>query len=94
MLHITSAKYVKDYRIEVVFNDGRKGEADLSPALKEGVFQSLQDIALFSQVAVEPELETIAWPNGLDLAPEFVYFNAFKNDPSLQSQFKKWGYIS
>ena len=41
MLHITSAKYVRDYKIEVIFNDGRKGEADLSPALKEGAFQSL-----------------------------------------------------
>ncbi|NMM28971.1 MAG: hypothetical protein HHJ12_17205 [Glaciimonas sp.] len=47
-----------------------------------------------SQVAVEPELDTVVWPNGLVLAPEFVYFTAFKNDPSLQSQFKKWGYIS
>ena len=34
MLHITSAKYIRDYKIEVVFNDGRKGEADLAPALK------------------------------------------------------------
>ena len=46
----------------------------------------------FAKLYVDTELETIAWPNGTDLAPEFVYFQAFKNDPSLAEQFKVWGY--
>lgn len=33
-LHVTSAKYLKDYSVEVSFNNGRKGIADLSTALK------------------------------------------------------------
>ena len=28
------------------------------------------------------------------LAPEYLYFKAFKNKLNLQDQFKKWGYIS
>ncbi len=94
MLHITRTHYVKEYTIAVTFNDGREGEVDLRPILDKGVFQSLQDVALFSQVHIEPELETVAWPNGLDIAPEFIYFSAFKNDPQLQPQFKSWGYIA
>ena len=43
---------------------------------------------------IDEELETIVWPNGADLAPEYVYFQAFKEDPDLQSQFKQWGYIA
>ena len=93
MLHITSAQYLSDYKVSLRFNNGRQGEADLSSLLNNGVFTSLQDMALFSQVSVDSELETIVWPNGLDLAPEYLYFQAFKNDPLLQSQFKKWGYI-
>lgn len=94
MLHITSAHYLSDYKISLSFNNGRQGEADLSSLLNNGVFTSLKDMALFSQVSVDSELETIVWPNGLDLAPEYLYFHAFRDDPLLQSQFKKWGYIS
>ncbi len=94
ILHITKAKYLNEYKVEVSFNDGREGIADLSNALKGKVFESLKSISRFSAFKVDDELETIVWPNGADLAPEYVYFQAFKNDPNLQLQFKNWGYIA
>ena len=93
ILHVMDAKYVGDYRVEVAFNDGRKGVADLFEALRGPVFEPLKDKALFSQFKVDRELDTLAWPNGADLAPEYIYFQAFKNDKEFQEQFKKWGYI-
>ena len=36
------------------------------------VFEPLKDSSFFSKVAVDPELETVVWPNGADLAPEFL----------------------
>ena len=33
LLHVTQAFYLKDYQIEVVFNDGKKGIVDLSESL-------------------------------------------------------------
>jgi hypothetical protein len=33
----------------------------------------LHDPAVFAQVFVDPELGTIAWPNGVDMAPEPLY---------------------
>ncbi|MBI2779758.1 MAG: DUF2442 domain-containing protein [Gammaproteobacteria bacterium] len=93
-LHVTEAKYVGDYRIEVLFNNGRRGVADLSNALVGPIFEPLKNIAEFRKFKVDEEIETVTWPNGADLAPEYIYFQAFKNDPLLQAQFKTWGYIT
>ena len=92
MLHITKAKYLTDYKVQVVFYDGKEGVADLSDALRGPVFDPLKDKKLFAQLRVDKEMETIAWPNGADLAPEFVYYRAFKDVPELQKQFQEWGY--
>ncbi|MDM8569770.1 DUF2442 domain-containing protein [Thiotrichales bacterium HSG1] len=93
MLFITEAKYLSDYKIEVLFNNGKKGIADLKHVLIGKVFEPLKEKTIFSQLKVDVELETIVWPNGVDLAPEFIYYQVFKNEPQLQTQFKQWGYI-
>ena len=43
ILHVTDAKYLKDYLIEVTFNDGKKGIADLSQSLQGTVFDSFYE---------------------------------------------------
>jgi len=72
MLHVKSAKYLNDYRLWITFDDGTAGEVDLKDILHGPVFEPLKDRALFARVFVDPELETIIWPNGADLAPEFL----------------------
>ena len=72
MLHITEAKHIRAKVIWVVFDDGVSGEVDLNGALKGPVFESLENESEFSKMYVDPEVETIVWPNGADLAPEFV----------------------
>lgn len=94
ILHVKEAKYIEDYKVEVSFNDGRNGIADLRDAIRGPVFEHLKDTSAFAKLTVNKELNTIAWPNGADLAPEFIYFQAFKDDPELQAKFKKWGYIA
>ncbi len=93
-LHITKAHYIDEFKVDVHFNNGKRGTADLTEALHGAIFEPLKEKSLFAQLKVDPELETIVWPNGADLAPEYVYFQAFKHDFELQEQFKKWGYIA
>jgi len=93
-LHITEAKYLEGYKLEVSFNNGLKGIADLSEVLRGPVFEPLKDLSFFSQFKIDEELETIVWPNGADLAPEYIYFQAFKTHLKLKDQFKKWGYVA
>jgi hypothetical protein len=92
ILHITAVEYLHDYKLAVTFDNGRSGVADLADALGRGVFQPLQDKEQFRRVRVDDELQTVVWPNGADLAPEYVYFQAFKDDPKLLPQFQAWGY--
>ena len=93
-LHVKDARYLGDYRVKVVFNNGREGVADLADALNGPVFESLMDTSNFSAFVVDKELETLVWPNGADLAPEYIYYQAFKSEPELQPQFIRWGYVT
>jgi Protein of unknown function (DUF2442) len=72
-LHVREARYLHDYVIWLRFNDGLSGEVDLRDELTGEMFAPLQDIERFRQFRVDPEMETIAWENGADLAPEFLY---------------------
>ena len=72
MLHIKQAKHAGDFRLWLAFDDGTTGEVDLSGKLSGSVFEPLKDKGYFSMVSVDPELETVVWPNGADLAPEFL----------------------
>jgi hypothetical protein len=75
LLHVTEARYLRDYIIWLRFNDGTEGEVDLSGELEGEVFGPLKDIRKFKSFKVDPLLQTIVWENGADLAPEFLYEN-------------------
>ena len=94
LVQVVDAKYLDDYRIEVAFSGGRKGIADLSEAIQGPVFEELKNKSAFSRFHVDKELDTIVWENGADLAPEYIFFQAFRNESELQPQFVKWGYVT
>ena len=60
------------YLIRVRFADGVEGEVDLSQELDGEMFEPLRDPQLFKQLKLDADTHTIVWPNGADLAPEFV----------------------
>jgi hypothetical protein len=72
---VIEARHVKDYTVWLRFADGSEGEVDLSAELWGPVFEPLKDPSYFRQFEVA-EYGTLAWPNGADLAPEFLYSRA------------------
>ena len=60
------------YLIRVRFADGVEGEVDLSQELDGEMFEPLRDVQFFRQLKLDADTHTIVWPNGADLAPEFV----------------------
>lgn len=61
------------HRVWLRFADGLEGEVDLSDLAGKGVFASWEDPEEFARVFVDQESGTIAWPGGIDLAPDALY---------------------
>jgi hypothetical protein len=73
MPRLVEARYVRDFVIWVRFSDGTEGEVDLAEELAGPIFEPLRDPAYFRSFTLSPELHTVVWPNGADLAPEFLH---------------------
>ncbi|HEX8152730.1 MAG TPA: DUF2442 domain-containing protein [Thermoanaerobaculia bacterium] len=73
MNDVIEVRYVRDYTVWVRFQDGTCGEVDISRSFKGPVFEPLKNVEFFRQVRVDPEIGTIVWPNGADVAPETLY---------------------
>jgi len=70
---VVEAQYVQGFTIHVRFSDGTEGDVDLSQELHGEVFEPLKDPAIFKGFTIHPDFHTLSWPNGADLAPEFLY---------------------
>lgn len=70
--HVVDAQYSGGYKVQVSFDDGKKGVVDLSQYPKKGgVFSPLSDKEYFKKFFID--LNTLCWPNGADIAPERLY---------------------
>ena len=73
ILHVGEARCEHDYVVRLKFNDGAEGFVDLADELYGEMFAPLKDKAKFATLRLDPELGTIVWDNGADLAPEFLH---------------------
>lgn len=71
--HVLEARYRRDYTVWVRCRDGSSGEVDLRPVLRGPVFEPLHDPAYFRQFTLDPVGKTLVWPNGADIAPEYLH---------------------
>lgn len=72
-LHVTEVRLTKGHEVQVTFSDGVLKEVNLTDELYGEIFEPLKDPAVFRQVRINSETNTIEWPNGADFAPEFLY---------------------
>jgi hypothetical protein len=76
LVDVTEVEVVGAYRLRLTFADGTIGDVDFTRRTWRGVFEPLDDPAFFARVEVDGEAGTIAWPGGLDMAPEPLYDEA------------------
>lgn len=76
LVDVTAVEVIGDYRLRLTFQDGTVGDVDFSEREWRGVFEPVRDPSYFASVELDVEAGTIAWPDGLDMAPEPLYAEA------------------
>jgi hypothetical protein len=82
---VTAVEVIGEFRLQLSFEDGTVGEVDFTERVWEGVFAPLRDHEFFAQVSLDRDAGTIAWPNGVDMAPETLYEQARRHPVGLGS---------
>ncbi len=73
MHYVTEATYVNEYKIKVRFENNEVKLVDLGPHLDGPVFEPLKELSYFKTFKVNPDVDTVTWPNDADFSPEFLY---------------------
>jgi hypothetical protein len=68
---VTAVEATDDHKLILTFDNLERRLFDIKPYLTVGRFAELRDVKLFRQVGIS--FDTVAWENGLDLDPEFLY---------------------
>ena len=68
MLKVQQVNPLAKSKVYVEFNDGRKGEVDITPFMKSPFFLKLTDEVYFAKVGLF--FGGIGWPDGQDLGPD------------------------
>ena len=70
---ILQFRIVRPYTIWVAFDDGTEQTIDFRNVLSGELFGPLRDLNLFNQVSLDPEVDTLVWPNGADFDPATLH---------------------
>ncbi len=73
MHYVTDAEYLGGYRLRLKFEDQKTKLVDLERYLEGGVFEPLKDVEYFGLVTLNPDIDTVVWPNNADFSPDFLY---------------------
>jgi hypothetical protein len=66
---VTAFQQIGPFTLRLEFDDGAQQTIDFSPILYGNLFGALRDPDLFRQVKIDPDFETLVWPNGADFDP-------------------------
>jgi hypothetical protein len=86
---VTSVESIGGYRLRVVFDDRSIQDIDLETVLEGEIYGPLRDPALFAEVAIDPEIHTLVWPNGADFDPAVLH-DWPQREPAMRDLAKRW----
>ncbi len=73
IIHITQAQVVGPFSLELEFDNDVRKRVNLRRELYGPIFEPLRDPDYFAKAYLDSDSRTVAWPNGADFAPDFLY---------------------
>jgi hypothetical protein len=70
---VLSFEIIGPHQLRVRFDDGVSREIDFQPILHVPLYESLRPLSVFNRVSLDPEIQTLVWPNGADFDPETLH---------------------
>ncbi len=70
---ITAVSVPRHGVLDLTFADGLTGEVEVIQRMCGPVFTEARTPEGFAAVEVDPEIGTVVWPGGADLAPDTLY---------------------
>jgi hypothetical protein len=70
---VRSFEIVAPYTLRVRFDDNTEQTIDFRRVLAGEMYGPLRNLELFNQVRIDPEVETLVWPNGADFDPATLH---------------------
>jgi hypothetical protein len=61
------------YTLRVHFDDDTEQVINFQPVLLGELYGPLRELSLFNQVRIDPEVQTLVWPNGADFDPATLH---------------------
>jgi hypothetical protein len=70
---VVNFKIVAPYTLRLQFDDATEQTIDFQPVLAGELYGPLNELKLFNQVRLDPEVHTLVWPNGADFDPATLH---------------------
>jgi len=86
MHFVRDVEYLAEYKLKLVFEDDTVKITDLEPHLEGDVFEPLKDTDYFRKVRLNPDIDTVVWPNEADFSPDFLYEIGKDSDMNIRNE--------
>ena len=86
---VLSFQIISPYTLKIEFDDSSSQTIYFRPILEGDVYGPLKDLMLFNKVYIDPEVQTLVWPNGADFDPATLH-DWQEQLPSLLARAQKW----
>ena len=86
---VRSFQCVAPYTLRVQFDDQTEQVINFEPILAGELYRPLRNLALFNQVHIDPEVDTLVWPNGADFDPATLH-DWPKQAEALATRARQW----
>jgi hypothetical protein len=70
---VRSFEIVSPHTLCLRFDDSTEQTIDFRPVLAGELYGPLRNLELFNQVRIDPEVQTLVWPNGADFDPATLH---------------------